>query len=207
MAERLTLTCATCGETFTRLKSQHYAKVPYCSAACRATGVGAGKTRPLADRLWEKVDKSGDCWVWTASSRNNQGYGLINTGGHDGPVRLAHRVAYELTSGPIPEGMEVCHRCDNPLCCRPDHLLLGTHAENMRDMGDKGRAATATLDLHRPRFRGVAHGQAKLSGEQVREIRTRYAAGGVRQTDLAREYGVTQMAISRVVRGASYVDD
>lgn len=90
----------------------------------------------LGDRFWSKVDRSGDCWTWTAS-RTRHGYGRIGLG-HD-RVETAHRVSWMLANGPIPEGVFVCHRCDNPPCVRPDHLFLGTALDNIRDMIAKGR--------------------------------------------------------------------
>jgi hypothetical protein len=85
-------------------------------------------TATLWDRFWPKVDASGDCWVWTASA-NQFGYGHILT---EGRTRgMAHRVAYELLIGPIPEGLELDHLCRNPPCVNPDHLEPVTHAENM----------------------------------------------------------------------------
>lgn len=93
-----------------------------------------------AETFWSKVDTTGECWLWLAARIPPYGYG--NFGGtQDGVrwVKLAHRHAYELAHGPIPEGMWVLHRCDNPPCVRPDHLFLGTHADNMRDMVAKGR--------------------------------------------------------------------
>ena len=87
------------------------------------------------DRLWSRVDKTGDCWVWTGAT-TTAGYGEIRFGGK---VVRVHRLVYELTVGPIPEGMGVLHRCDNPPCCRPDHLFLGTQRDNARDMVAKGR--------------------------------------------------------------------
>lgn len=94
--------------------------------------------RPIAERFWEKVDRAeGDaCWEWQAGRFSN-GYGQFMRVKHQ--MALAHRMAYELTNGPIPEGLLVLHRCDNRPCVRPDHLWLGTHSENMRDMHAKGR--------------------------------------------------------------------
>lgn len=93
-------------------------------------------------RFWEKVDPSGDCWVWTGRARN-RGYGVVSV---DGRGRLAHRVAWELERGPIPEGLNVLHRCDNPPCVRPDHLFLGTQADNMADMTEKKRRRCPKLN-------------------------------------------------------------
>lgn len=89
----------------------------------------------IADRLWARVDKTGDCWVWQGA-RTPWGYGVIYTG--KGNART-HRVAFELTNGPIPPGLIVMHTCDNPPCCRPDHLKLGTHRDNTLDMVAKAR--------------------------------------------------------------------
>lgn len=87
-------------------------------------------------RFWDKVDKSGECWVWL-SATHSQGYGLFKTGHNT--QNYAHRVVWVLEYGPIPEGAFVCHSCDNPPCVRPEHLFLGTAADNMQDMVSKGR--------------------------------------------------------------------
>ena len=86
-------------------------------------------------RFWDKVEKTDGCWVWTAS-KNRQGYGYFR---FDGKMRKAHRMAWLFAIGEIPEGMMVCHSCDNPSCVNPEHLWLGTGQDNMDDMNTKGR--------------------------------------------------------------------
>jgi hypothetical protein len=96
----------------------------------------------LAERAWAKIAKGEGCWEWQGS-RNRDGYGQLATRSREQRWHLAHRVVWEDLHGPIQAGMEVCHRCDNPPCCRPDHLFLGTHADNMADMAAKARTARA----------------------------------------------------------------
>ncbi len=92
---------------------------------------------PVEQRLWSKIIRAGDddCWLWTAHL-NACGYGTIQVGGRS---LLAHRVVYEITHGPFPLPMKVLHRCDNPSCCNPAHLWLGTQIDNIADMNAKGR--------------------------------------------------------------------
>lgn len=140
---------------------------------------------PLIERFEAKFTRgpAAECWLWSAAL-NNRGYGYL--GGWSEPRQLAHRVAYELHTGQaIPEGMSVCHTCDVRHCVNPEHLFLGTHAENMRDMAAKGRSRVAP----------------KLSAEQVAEIRRR-CQGGANQTRLAEEYGITQGQVSRIKAGS-----
>lgn len=94
---------------------------------------------PLVERFLSKVDTSGDCWIWQASTV--RGYGQLSTQRGKAPAR-AHRLSYELFVGPIPEGLEVCHQCDTPSCVRPSHLFIGTHHDNMLDAASKKRIGT-----------------------------------------------------------------
>ena len=108
------------------------------------TGVyqrGVYPVRPLEDRFWPKVQKSEGCWFWIAGGDGPDGYGRIREGRAGSRFLLAHRVAWELTYGPIPDGLFVCHHCDNRRCVRPDHLFLGTADDNNKDMQRKGRAS------------------------------------------------------------------
>lgn len=92
----------------------------------------------LSRRLWARVDKSGDCWVW-AGGVNHGGYGVLRK--PRGIATLCHRVAYVLTNGCVPDDICVLHRCDNRRCCNPSHLFLGTRGDNNRDRSAKGRTA------------------------------------------------------------------
>lgn len=95
--------------------------------------------KDVAERFWAKVDKRGDCWLWTGAQRTT-GYGAFQMGRGDGEgVQSAHVVSWRLTNGEVPAGMFVCHRCDVPLCVRAGHLFLGTPGDNVRDMVAKGR--------------------------------------------------------------------
>lgn len=139
-------------------------------------------------RFWSKVQRGDGCWLWAAKSKDWDGYGLFSLGGRS--VR-AHRLAWELENGPIPDGQVVCHRCDNPPCVNPDHLFLGTPRDNFRDCLAKGRYSP----------KGTGNAAAKLSEEDIAKIRNLYASGGWSQQGIANIFGVHQTAISAVVRG------
>lgn len=133
--------------------------------------------------------KTDDCWEWTGGLFSF-GYGSIKVVLEPGryQAQQAHRVSYELHHGPIPAGLLVCHRCDNPICVRPDHLFLGTNSDNMRDMHAKGRANLK---------RGATNARAKLSEDDVREIRA--LAGTMPQRKIAARFGISQGQVCRIV--------
>jgi len=108
---------------------------------------------------------------------------------------MVHRYAWAVANGPIPDGMCVCHRCDVRLCVNPAHMFIGTQADNMRDMVQKGRSAHNELT---PAPRGAAHPLARLTEDAVRVIRQRHAEGLVSERALGREYGVSRNTISDV---------
>ena len=128
------------------------------------------------------------CWIWLGLVTRN-GYGRLswNRPGLPG-LRRAHRVAFAIFKGE-PGSLCVCHKCDNPGCCNPDHLFLGTNADNMSDRNAKGRQA-----------KGVGNGTHKLTVDQVLEIR-RLVAGGMTQSDVASHYGVTRRLVNFIING------
>ena len=152
------------------------------------------KRRDLSERFWEKVDKGAAdaCWEWNAS-RNADGYGQIGTYREDGKhvMRKAHCISYELTHNvKLEQGQHILHSCDNPPCVNPNHLRIGTNAENIADKVAKGRQA---------KQKGIEHGNAKLTDEKVREIRKEYAAGGILQRELAEKYEISQRTVSAII--------
>ena len=148
------------------------------------------------ERFWSNVALSDDsdpgrCWLWFGPVGHN-GYGLFS----ESRWRYrAHRLAYSLCVGPIPDGFYVCHRCDNPACVRPSHLFLGTAADNVRDMVSKSR--------NNPN-RGRHNGRAKLTEAAVREIRAGYAAGGVTQAEIADRFGVSRSMVQFVLNRGNW---
>lgn len=156
-------------------------------------------------KFWSRVDKSAGedaCWIWTAAP-DQYGYGRMYWRGRNYP---AHRIAYEVTHGDIPDGLWVLHRCDNPPCVNPAHLFLGTRQDNVDDMMQKGRANRPSgekrgLYLHPERqARGSRQGSAKLTDVDVIAIRRRYADGNVTKAQLGRDFGVSDVLIGLIVR-------
>lgn len=117
------------------LCSRHYRRwQKYGDPSVVLVRFSSSRRRPLAERFWEKVQRGPDCWEWLGGCYHD-GYGSFRVGDRN---QRAHRVSYQLTYGDIPSGMVVMHRCDNPLCVRPDHLTVGTAGDNVRDAIHKG---------------------------------------------------------------------
>lgn len=169
-------------------------------------------TLPDATRFWSFVNigEPDDCWKWNRKGRNN-GYGFLTL--PDG-LFPSHRLAYALSKG-IPEPADViCHTCDTPPCCNPDHLYIGTHSTNAQDRENRNRrdthhpsvlAALPRGDDHWSHItpskvrRGEDCPQSPLTADLVREIRTRYAQGGVSQRALCKQYGVTGSSMHSII--------
>ena len=167
--------------------AQHRKQVKKAHALAAQAKVAKREARRWAnkppDRFWESVniDADGDCWEWQLALTKG-GYGHLRWGRE---FVYAHRIAWELSNGLIPEGLCACHKCDNPSCCNPAHLFLGTHQENVLDAIEKGRWTR------------------KLTMDQAREIRKRCITHGD-QTRLANEYGVSVGAINNIVHNKMY---
>lgn len=148
---------------------------------------------PLVTRFWQKVDRRSpnDCWLWTGGMHAS-GYGSGCTDKNSEEQILAHRLSWQLHFGSIPDGLFVCHHCDNRPCVNPAHLFLGTPADNTRDMVQKNR-----------QVQGESTRTAKLTISQVAEIRSRFANGET-QTDIARNYNVSKSCIYLIVRSKNW---
>ena len=160
-------------------------------------GVGANNPPSGAASLSESIlsrveyDTNGGCWLWSAG-QTADGYGTVQ---HKKQTQLAHRVSFEVFSGTSAQGMLVCHRCDVPQCVNPDHLFLGTQADNMADMVRKGRAS---------RLNGQRNGRAKISDDQAREVRDLLHLKAFSASEIARSYRVSTSTIGRIKSGETF---
>lgn len=147
-------------------------------------------TKENVDKFWEKVKKTNNCWLWVASLTED-GYGrLLRQRNGERRLFLAHRYAWLLSNGEIPDGLCVLHTCDTPACVRPNHLFLGTQLDNIDDMTAKGRARTTLR---------------KLTVSQVDELRRLRKAGWMFK-DLSKKYGVSHTTVLMAALGRHYLD-
>ena len=135
------------------------------------------------ERFWDKVRKTESCWIWTGATNGETGYGKLSRRSIASYPILAHRYSWFLAHGVMPSKC-VCHRCDNPICVRPEHLFIGTHHDNLDDMKNKGRSN-----------RGSKHGMSKLTEHDVEEIRK--SPKPINQ--LSSMYGVCRGAIEHIL--------
>lgn len=191
-----TTICKTC---IARAERERYAAIKRGDHIVRPNPKLAGRSKPVAERFWPKVEipeRKDDCWIW-CGGHDSWGYGtFVFRGRQTG----AHRVVYILHYGEIPEGLLVCHTCDNPTCVNPQHLFLGTNLDNSNDKLRKGRFVTP-----RPKNRctGERHRSAKLNSQQVLSIRERIASGEEFSV-LAKDFNVRPMSIQRIAEGKSW---
>ncbi len=155
------------------------------------------------DWFHSRVEKSDYCWNWTGN-KTSFGYGTFKIGGRTGRLVRAHRYSWELHNGLIPNGLCVCHKCDNPGCVNPKHLFLGTRQENNYDRDRKGRVAYGDRNGSRTRpdrrAIGIKNGRAKLTDNDIRRMST-MRDEGYRQTEIAHLFGVDPSHVSKVFSG------
>ena len=179
----ITLKCSYCGKSFSAKAYVALRPRPCCSNSCKDA---IRKTDPIK-RFFGKIDKRGkdDCWNWLGY-KDKDGYGTFNPTSKT--LQKAHRFAYALAYGEIPCGMCVCHKCDNPSCCNPKHLLLGTPADNDADRDQKYRQAF-----------GERSGRTNFTAKDIINIRTLFD-GGMSESAIARQIGASQTGIGSIVR-------
>lgn len=143
--------------------------------------------RNKPEDVWEKIDikNEDECWNWMGGLRRGYGRFMIEQ-----KIYQSHRIVFKLIYGDIPDGMLVCHSCNNTSCCNPKHLYLGTQSENIKQM---------YRDCRNANHCGEKSGSAKLIGEDVLKIRLLYSTGEYSQKKIGEMFGVKQMAISRII--------
>lgn len=187
---RVVIDCRTCGEPFTKIRSNHR----FCSMACWHP-----PDRPPED-FWARVDKSGDCWPWLGR-KNKKGYGKFQ-------ATYAHRYSWGLSNGsPAPDDIQILHSCDNPPCVRPDHLFPGTAQDNSDDMMAKGRSASGDKSfprLHPEKMRrGERIAWSILKESDVHLIRA-LRSNGFAVPPIAQRFGVTVGTLTNLLKGVAW---
>lgn len=179
--------CETCGAAILP-GVVNYKRKRFCGSACMHVGKRHTTGKSLA-AFWARVNKTDGCWLWTGA-KNEWGYGLTTWTGAKN--LRAHRISYELANGTIPAGLLVMHRCDTPACVNPAHLFLGTDNDNRADCITKERHA-----------RGET-GRAKLTQDQVREMRRIRKERGIVYTKLGPLFGVSTTQARSICSGINW---
>ncbi len=154
------------------------------------------KPIPISVRFWKRVKKTSGCWLWLGTGVP-AGYGHMKDANRRNVY--VHRVSWEIHFGPIPDGLFVLHDCDNPSCVRPDHLFLGTNADNMKDCSRKGRTKGCCVQS----WHGEKSPVSRLTWGAIREIRSSSDSLSV----LAARYGVTKGSVWKVVKGYTWNEE
>lgn len=163
-------------------------------ASCYVVSMTVTVTTELSALFWAKVsnvDGQG-CWEWQGAKSTSMGYGCMSIGGCHAQ-QYAHRLSWQIANGPIPKGMWVLHRCDNPPCVRPDHLFLGTCRDNNADKVAKGR-----------QHHGEQTGNAVLTDEKVRHILSEYATGEIPVFTISTIYNISEATVRAIVNGVTW---
>ena len=192
--------CPNCNKVFNRDLNKSigdFRKRKFCSHKC-STDYYCGENHVRYKSIKEKIEgnikiSDSGCWEWQGARRNKNGndyYGSTNIGRK---TLLAHRASYELYKGEIPSGLLVCHTCDNHKCVNPEHLFLGTHADNGRDMAQKHRGSN-----------GEKNPNAKLTANKVMEMRFARKMGNIPQQGIADIFGVSLKAVSKIVNNKTW---
>lgn len=227
--ERRSCTIEGCGDLAVGrgLCRRHYDRWRRYGDPCAVGRVKKPKSIPPTkeERFWTKVDKSGECWIWTGYVTRT-GYGRCNRAFGNG---YAHRAAWEFAHGAVPDGLFVCHHCDNPPCCNPEHLFIGTQTDNISDRDRKGRTARGErsgyythpeafeafrenraqmfgddnpMRKHPERIaRGERNGHARLTEADVIRIRELHIRDGMTYPQIAEMFGMSRHHVAKIVRG------
>lgn len=166
-------------------------EVRYLDSSCgnlRCINPDHQSPRTFEKRMDNYLVQDNGCWLWNGTSKTN-GYGTMPV---NGKTKMVHRLAYEKAYGEIPEGLMVCHKCNTRLCINPDHLYVGTHNDNMKDM--------ANSDV----MKGEANPQSILTQSQVLEIRQHIQERKIVYRELAKMYGVSRTAIKDIASGRTW---
>jgi len=178
--------CKQCKEHFVPWSK----KAKFCSYKCSSEF----RKEESIERFWNKVDKNGpslkkemtNCWLWKGAI-DKSGYGIMCMKKHFKRQTSAHRISWTLINGKIPELKEICHKCDNPRCVRPDHLFVGTHKENMNDRDGKNRNA-----------KGELNGRSKINSNDVIKIR-KLSESGLKYTKISNMYKIDRKTVKDIV--------